>query len=338
MKQVLSIIAVVVVILLAVPSALVYFYSGPSEPHSTTPATPVLSSAHADKKTAEKQYTVRVFRVETGKVDNVPLESYVAGVVSGEMPAEFEVEALKSQALAARTYIVDRLVKNNFTDVPKNSHVTDTVKHQVYLDDKQLRERWGSSYAWKIQRIHQAISETEGKILTYEEKPIIATFFSTSNGYTENSEDYWGQKIPYLRSVAVPWDKISPRYEETMTVPLQQLEARLKTKIAVPASTGDKQWERVLSRTAGQRVKEVKIGDRTYTGRKVRELLDLNSSHFSMNLEKNKVVIHTRGYGHGVGMSQWGANGMAREGKKAEQIVRYFYTGVKIEDAQRFLG
>jgi stage II sporulation protein D len=339
MKSIIYTIAAIVVILLVVPSTLVLIYSGPSEPPLPhVKKNQVSWTPNSTKKTVKPiDFSVRVFRVETGKIEAVPLEEYVVGVVSGEMPAEFEMEALKAQALAARTYIALRIAQKNFSDVPKDAHVTDTVKHQVYLDEKQKRERWGSAYAWKESRIRQAVEETMGQVLTYEGQPINAMFFSTSNGYTENSEEYWGQKIPYLRSVKVPWDTVAPRYQETVTMTLDQFEKKLKTNIAQPATTGNGSWQKVLARTTGQRVKEVKIGDKTYTGRKVRELLGLNSSHFSLSMEGQKVIIRTLGYGHGVGMSQWGANGMAKEGKTAEQIVTYFYKGVKIEDARKWV-
>ncbi|BAU26487.1 stage II sporulation protein D [Aneurinibacillus soli] len=340
MKNILYFVVAVIGVLLAVPSILVLIHTEP-EAVSEKPASMQKASTAAISPTGKQEkpitFPIKVLRVETGKVESIPLEQYVAGVVAGEMPAEFEVEALKAQALAARTYITLRIAKKDFSDVPKQGHVTDTIKHQVYLDDKQRRARWGSTYDWKNERIVRAVQETAGQILTYENQPINATFFSTSNGYTENAEDYWGSKIPYLRSVKVPWDTASPRYETTVTIPIEQVEKRLKTKLAIPTGGGPSSWQKVLSRTVGQRVKEIKIGDKTYTGRSVRELLDLNSSHFTLSIEKKNVVVHTLGYGHGVGMSQWGANGMAKEGKKAEEIVAYFYKGVQIQNAEKWL-
>lgn len=338
MKPIFYTIAAMVAVLLVVPSVLVLIYpesTGMSpQQHVVTTAVSPASMPKISGNVID--FSVRVFRVETGKIDSVPLEDYVAGVVSGEMPAEFEIEALKAQALAARTYLALRLLKKDGTDVPKGAHVTDTVKHQVYMDDRQRKEAWGSSYTWKKARIQQAVDETIGQVLTYQREPINATFFSTSNGYTENSEEYWENKIPYLRSVKVPWDTVSPRYQESITMTIDQLEKRLKTKIAQPAAAGDGTWQKVLSRTVGQRVKKIKIGDKTFTGREVRTKLGLNSSHFSMSVEKGKVVIRTLGYGHGVGMSQWGANGMAKEGKTAQEIVAYFYKGITIESGEKW--
>ncbi|AMA71658.1 MULTISPECIES: stage II sporulation protein D [Aneurinibacillus] len=341
MKPIFYIALAIVIILLAVPSTLVLIYSGSDE--QPRPASAIRKSAaprtsHTTQKPVMHiNFSIKVFRVETGKIESVPLEDYVSGVVSGEMPAEFEMEALKAQALAARTYIALRLAKKDFSDVPKGAHVTDTVKHQVYIDEKQKRERWGSSYTWKEARIRQAVEETSGQVLTYQNEPINATFFATSNGYTENSEDYWGYKLPYLRSVKVPWDANAPRYQETVTMSIDQLEKRLKVKIAQPVAAGNDSWNKTISRTAGQRIKEIKIGDKVFTGRQVRELLGLNSSHFSLSIKGQNVVIRTFGYGHGVGMSQWGANGMAKEGKTVEEIVKYFYKGVNIENGEKWI-
>jgi stage II sporulation protein D len=338
----------ILIVLLAVPSILVSFSAGPGKMPAPSPdihpdshSVPADTGNRADtsnKKTVVKtDYPVRIFRVEFGRVDTVTLENYVAGVVAAEMPAEFEPEALKAQALAARTFIVGRMLVGKYSDVPKGAYVTDTVKHQVYYDDAQLRERWGVAYSWRSQKIRQAVSETAGKVIAYDNRPIDATFFSTSNGYTENAEDYWGSKIPYLRSVPVPWDKNAPRFEGTVTLSIAEIEKKLGTKITMPASTGNGEWAHVESLTEGKRINKIRIGDKEYTGREVREKLGLNSSQFSFQTDHGSVVIHTKGYGHGVGMSQWGADGMAREGKKAEEIVKYFYKGVSIEPEEKWL-
>ncbi|WCK54319.1 stage II sporulation protein D [Aneurinibacillus sp. Ricciae_BoGa-3] len=332
----------IVVVLLAVPSVLVSLSGGPAQIPVTSPDIhPDSHSVPADtgqqKTTVKTDYPVRIFRVEFGRVDTVNMENYVTGVVSAEMPAEFEPEALKAQALAARTFIVGRMLEGKYSDVPKGAYVTDTVKHQVYYDDAQLHQKWGASYSWRIQKIRQAVTETAGQVIAYQNKPIDATFFSTSNGYTENSEDYWGSKIPYLRSVPVPWDKNAPRFDATVTLSMTEFEKKLGTKITMTASTGNGGWAHVDSLTAGKRVNKIRIGDKEYTGREVREKLGLNSSQFSFQTDHGSVIIHTKGYGHGVGMSQWGANGMAQQGKKAEEIVKYFYQGVSIETEEKWL-
>ncbi|MCF6093245.1 stage II sporulation protein D [Microaerobacter geothermalis] len=284
-----------------------------------------------------KQILIPVYRSEKKEMEEIPLEEYIRGVVAAEMPAEFELEALKAQAIAARTYILRRIVEKDFSNVPDGGLVTDTINHQVYLDDRQLKDRWGFEYEWKINKLNQVIKETEGQVITYQGKPINATFFSTSNGYTENSEDYWSEKIPYLRSVPSPWDQESPKFQSQVQMPLPVLLSKLGlTNAVIPAAAGQ-DWIKVKEWTEGKRIKEIRIAGKTYTGREVRERLGLNSSQFSWEIRDGNIRFTTYGYGHGVGMSQWGANGMAKEGKTAEEILLYYYKGVEIKDYRNWI-
>jgi stage II sporulation protein D len=282
---------------------------------------------------------VPIYLTKQAKVETLPLEAYVTGVVAAEMPIEFEIEALKAQAMAARTYIVRRIVDQDYSNVPvKNALVTDTVAHQVFLTKDQLLAKWGAEYyPSNMEKINRAVSETKDLILTYAHKPINATFFSTSNGYTENSEDYWGEYIPYLRSVASPWDQsLSPRFNETLTFTTKDFFAKLGMTPIVPASTGNKAIK-VLDVSEGHRIKKISIAGKILTGKEVRERLGLNSSQFQWNFEGSRIEITTTGYGHGVGMSQWGADGMARAGETAAEIVKHYYTGIAIERAEWML-
>ncbi|GAA4720879.1 stage II sporulation protein D [Brevibacillus fulvus] len=315
-------------LVVAVPATLVYYFS---------PATPPVQPAGkslASPASLPNQIPVKVYRSEKKVVETVPLESYVEGVVAAEMPADFELEALKAQAMAARTYIIRRINANDFSDVPDGGQVLDTVKHQVYLDEEQRKQNWGDQFEWKNARIRQAVLETAGMILTYQGDPIDATFFSTSNGFTEDASEYWQQPIPYLRSVASPWDVNSPRYEESKPISVAEVEQKLGVKLDLAAARQGG-WYQVIQRTAGNRIGKIQIGNKEFTGRQIREKLGLNSSAFTMELRGNTIVFHTRGYGHGVGMSQWGANGMAKAGKKAEEIVKYFYQGIALQNYQQ---
>lgn len=277
-------------------------------------------------------FTVEVYRTKKNEIEKVPLEVYVSRVVASEMPAEFEVEALKAQALAARTYIVQHLIRSHDEEIPGGAHVSDTIQHQVYKNDEQLRKIWEKDYDWKISKIEQAVFETKGEILTYDEKPIMAAFFSTSNGFTENSEDYWENAFPYLRSVESPWDENSPKYLDQKVFTEKQMEKLLGIEI-----TNNESLFSNVVKTDGDRISKVKIGDKTFTGREIREALDLKSSDFSIKQKNNHIIFTTRGYGHGVGMSQYGANGMAQEGKTYEEIVAHFYNGIAIKQLESYL-
>jgi stage II sporulation protein D len=325
--------AVLITIVLVIPAMVIVF--SPEEAQT--------NASQSDEPTVklpaelEPQIPIAVYRSKQKEIKRYPIEEYIAGVVAAEMPAEFEIEALKAQALAARTYIIRRLAEKDFADVPDGAMVTDTVQHQVFYDETQRRAAWGKDYAWKIQRIRQAVIETAGRVLTYQGRPIHATFFSTSNGYTENSEEYWTGSIPYLRSVPVPWDEQSPKYQATKVIALPEVERLLGTRLTARASTGQAGVMQLLKETTGNRVGEIKIGGKTFSGRAVREKLDLASSSFQWELKQGKLLITTLGYGHGVGMSQWGAQGMAQEGKTAEEIVKYFYQGIAIEDYYQWI-
>lgn len=291
-------------------------------------------STHANKESTESEeevtieqdddsaLSVAVIRSQSEEVENIPLETYVARVVASEMPAEFELEALKAQALAARTYIVNYLLHN---ESPEDPNVTDGTEHQVYKNDEELRRQWGSDYQWKMEKLTEAVEATKGKILTYNNAPITPAYFSTSNGYTENSEDYWENEIPYLRSVESKWDEKSPEYldQQILTIP----EVAQALDIDLPEST---YISMDVTRTNSQRVKELTIGDHTFSGREVREKLQLQSSDFSIEQKNNHLIFKTKGYGHGVGMSQYGANGMAKEGKNYEDIVKYYYKDIEV--------
>ncbi|GIP21794.1 stage II sporulation protein D [Paenibacillus sp. J22TS3] len=288
---------------------------------------------------------VRVYLSKTGAVETLPLEEYVAGVLAAEMPATFELEALKAQAIAARTFIVRRLADGDTSGVPgRAADVTDTVAHQAYLSRHALKKWKTDGEADKLARIQKAVHATAGTIMTYQGKPITASFFSASNGYTENSEEYWNYKIPYLRSVPSPWDtKLDPDYKETVTMSLSSVFNKLGlAQPSIPAVAGQAAGTRslfeIVSSTTGHRVKEAKIGGTTFSGREIREKLGLRSSQFRFDPEGNQVKITTYGYGHGVGMSQWGANGMAKEGYTVNQILEHYYTGIQFAQASHLLN
>jgi stage II sporulation protein D len=284
------------------------------------------------------QIYVPVYLSRQKKIESLPLEQYVRGVLAAEMPIEFELEALKAQAMAARTYIIRKRFEQDFSNVPvSGAWVTDTIAHQAYASEADLRARWGKLYERNSDKLNQAITQTEGVILTYEQKPIQANFFSTSNGFTENSEDYWNAYIPYLRSVPSPWDiQLSPRYKETITFSATELQSKLGISSAVPVS-GKGSVLQVVELSQGHRIKKMRIAGKQYSGREVREKLGLNSSQFQWNWKGDRLEMTTFGYGHGVGMSQWGAQGMALEGYNAEQIVQYFYTGIELDKASNLV-
>lgn len=351
----LAIAALLIPAVLAWPREEVPPSSAPAVQGQTAPAAQNPDAAKPpalvpDTTTAQKpavvypEPEVRVYLSKTGTIDTVTMEQYVTGVVAAEMPSDFGLEALKAQAIAARTFVSKRMAASDHSGIPVDgADVNDTVEHQVYLPYNSLEASFkeaGKEKEWA--KLQQAIRESKDTIMTYKGEPITATFFSTSNGYTENSEDVWQQAVPYLRSVESPWDaKIAPGYQESVTMSRVDFLNKLNvTPDAIPVSTSEKTAKpfiQILSKTAGNRIKEIQIGKKVFTGKEIREKLGLRSSEFTWETSGDKITITTHGYGHGVGMSQWGANGMAQEGYTATQILKHYYHGVAFGQASKLL-
>ena len=264
---------------------------------------------------------VRVKHEDTGIIDVVPFEEYVTGVLAGEMPTSFHIEALKAQAVAARSYVMKKMEYNKDRDYD----VVDTIMNQVYLSDDYLRSVWKESYNDKINKIKTAVIETKGEYISYNGDVAEAFFFSTSVGATENSGEIFSKQLPYLVSVSSTWDEISPLYSTNKTISLKEFYNLLGL------SYSDTLDIEKIDTTSTGRVNKIKINGNTFTGGQMIDKLNLRSSFFEITKDGENVVINTKGYGHGVGMSQYGAEGMARAGYTYDQILKYYYTGVEIK-------
>lgn len=270
-----------------------------------------------------KNMTNNIIRVkdEQGNITEIPFEEYIKGVVAGEMPATFEEEALKAQAIASRSYAMYQMEGSK----DKDYDVLDTTTNQVYITDEELKNNWKEEYPEKINKIKKAVAETKGEYLTYDGKVINAMFFSTSNGQTENSEDVFVSALPYLRSVASSWDEESPVYTDTATFSLQDF----YNKLSLPYS--ETLTVEITSQTNTGRIKTLKINGTEFNGRDFASKLSLRSNCFTISQNEQNITITTKGFGHGVGMSQYGANGMAKEGYDYKKILEHYYSNTKIE-------
>lgn len=245
------------------------------------------------------------------ETQQILLDDYLLGVVAGEMPASFELEAIKAQVVASRTFVYSRLLS-----------VDNTTNTQVYLDDEKMKVSWSDHYDEYKEKVKKAIIETRGEILTYQGKCISALFYSSSNGKSENVENYFqGSSQPYLVSVDSHWDK---QYDPKFTRKVKYTKAQLNSLFG-----GSFQYHS-LKRYPSGRVKTIVINQKQYSGREIREKLQLASSDFEIVEEGNNYVFVTRGSGHGVGMSQYGAQGMAKEGYGYQEILKHYYQGVEI--------
>ncbi len=266
--------------------------------------------------------TVRVKRLSTDKVEEVPLEEYIVGVLAGEMPIDFELEALKAQAVASRSYVLKRMEYNKDNEYD----VVDSVLNQVYLDDDYLKETWGNNYTIKINKLRTAVNETYNEYMEYDGEIIDALFFSTSNGYTEDSHLVFNLELPYLKSVESSWDQeVSSAFSSKYTYSLQEFYEKLGLEYK------DKLEVEILERSSTNRVLKLKINGQEFEGTTLYNKLGLRSTDFEITQVGSNVVFDMKGYGHGVGMSQYGALGMAKQGYTYDEILKHYYTGVTIK-------
>lgn len=263
----------------------------------------------------KNEITVTVYR-NNGKIINLELEEYVLGVVGAEMPASFNIEALKAQAILARTYAL-KSIKNG-------KKLTDTVSTQAYKDNSELQKLWKNDYTKYYEKIKKAVNETKGKVILYNNEYIDAVYHSTSNGKTENSKNVWKNSLPYLVSVDSSWDKNVKSYKKETIFEINEFCNILKLDVEEPIT-----YEIIHNETG--RVRQITINNKTFSGTEFRNLLKLRSADFEIEINDEKVKVTTYGYGHGVGMSQYGANEMAKQGYSYIQILKHYYTGVVIK-------
>ncbi len=248
---------------------------------------------------------------------SMDLEDYVIGVVSCEVPISFEEEALKAMSVAARTFALYKIETN------KNYVLKTDTSDQCYNSIEDMKKKWKTNYDKNYNKIKDAVEATKGEYMTYKDKVIIAFYFSISNGYTENCEDVFTQKLDYLVSVDSSWDKEYEYKMSTKTIDISTFLSKLN--ISEQTINNIK-----IERSATGRINYITINSKKFKGTKFRQLLGLKSTDIEITNDSKNVYIKTKGYGHGVGMSQLGSNVMAKKGYKYEDILKYYYTGIKI--------
>lgn len=278
---------------------------------------------------------VKLYRREKNVVEELDLEEYVKGVVSSEMPANFDEEALKAQAVAARTYYMNKRINPCKDAKIKGAEICDSTNCQVYMDKEERMSKWSKDDGesnWN--KISEAVESTKGEVLTYDGVVLeYPQFFAVSSGKTEDAVDVFAMNIPYLKSIDSKGEEIAPKFESTLSISLDEFVDKIKSqyKDIVLSKDNIEDSIKIQSYTKGGGVKEIKVGNKNISGIEFRKILNLNSTNFTISFKNNNIVFLCKGYGHGVGMSQWGANAMAKNGSKYNDILKYYYSGIEIE-------
>lgn len=282
-----------------------------------------------------KYGTISLLHKKTGEVERVKLDEYLCNVVSAEMPATFEQEALKAQAIVARTYTIYKILnkKHDNADI-----CDDSTCCQAWISKDDRLAKWEENQResnW--QKICSAVNETSGKIITYENKPIDAFFHSNSGGITEVPVNVWGGTgYPYLQSVETSGENTYTQYASEVTLSQEELINKLKEKYSdISIDFTNSEDIKILEYTESTRVKTVKFGNHEISGVEARTLFGLKSTNFEISRDGNNIKFSVKGCGHGVGMSQTGADSMAKNGSRAEEIIKHFYTGVEITEVNK---
>lgn len=294
------------------------------------------------RETVESDMKIKVYNHRTHEVMELYLEEYLQNVVAAEMPASFEIEAIKAQAVAARTYAIFKLNKFNKQenpDHPEASICTDHKHCQEWLSLEELKDRHGRDWMKEYwPKIQEAVLTTAGIIMTYNMQPIEPLYHSTSGGQTENSEDVYASALPYLRSVSSPYEEGSPVLVDKKTVTFKSFIATIKNKYP-DFSIKERSLAseiKIVDRSVGGNIKLIRVGNKELKGSELRELLQLRSSEFTYKISGSNIEFTTRGYGHGVGMSQWGANGMAKRGSSYQDILKHYYQGIVLSKIKSY--
>ena len=293
---------------------------------------------HEVQQTQQEEYdyqkfkTIKLLHSLTGQVEELNIDEYLYGVVSSEMPASFELEALKAQAVVARTYTIYQASHNQGKH--ENADMCDDFNCcQAWISKDERLAKWEPEQAenyWN--KIVQAVDSTKGKVVAYNGQAINAFFHANSGGITESSLNIWGGiDYPYLKSVETAGEEGYTQYASEVVLSHQELLSKIQTKYQdCTIDFSQKDWIQIIEHTTSGRVKTIKFGNKEIAGTEARTLLGLKSTNFTFAITDENITFTVTGYGHGVGMSQTGADSLAKKGSNYEAIIKHFYTDVEI--------
>lgn len=291
---------------------------------------------------------IKVFNHHAQQVQDMDLEEYIKGVVAAEMPASFEMEALKAQAVLARTYVLRRVLKGQKLDThPQAVISTDPQNAQAWSSKEDLQEKWGLvNYLFNWNKISRAVEATAGQVLTYNNELIEALYHANAGGMTEDAANVWGNSVPYLKSVISEYDTEDKKYRQEFKFTWVELDQRLGTNLQnmikqapadneITMAETDEGLIEILEFSSTGRILQLRIDGCIFAGTDLRTRLGLPSTKLEITATTGGVEFVSFGNGHGVGMSQYGANGMAQQGKSYSDILLYYYSGVKVSRITR---
>ena len=304
------------------------FDDGPASSDDAPSPAPAGETVAPGERDSAKTLRVQI----QGEVQEMDMGTYLLGVLRAEMPASFEEEALKAQAIAARTYTLYRIRGGGSANHPNADACDDHTCCKAYLSAEQAASNWGSMAVYYEEKLARAVSETDGEVLLYDGVPILAVFFSSADGSTQGAGDVWMSDLPYLQSVSSPEnEELVPNYYSTASFTAGEFRSLILQSYPDADLSGDAgTWVRDIMRNDSDYVASVTVGGIKMRGNDLRTALSLRSPSFTVEYKDNTFTFHVTGYGHGVGMSQYGANALAKEGYSAEEIVQHYFSGAAV--------
>lgn len=330
MKKILKYLLILLCIILVLPAVFTKQHKKIAKEERTENET---IEENMPKYEYSKFATINLYHTKTSITETLPIDEYLYGVVSAEMPANYEEEALKAQAVVARTYTLYQIQNSNGKH--ENGDICDDYKCcQAWISKNERFEKWDENEAesnWN--KIVKAVDTTQGQIITYKGNPIDAFFHSNSGGTTETASNVWGgNDFPYLQSIETAGEEGYSQYNSEVILTKEEAFNKIKEKYQDFQINFEEQDSiKILEYTQSGRVKTIKFGNIELAGTEARTLFGLKSTNFTIRIDNNNVIFEVKGYGHGVGMSQTGADNMAKQGATYEEIIKHFYTGVELK-------
>lgn len=322
---------IVAVILLMAPMAALPLGAAPGNEEDSS-GEEIVSEDVSEDVFSDDSDVISVFMTEDSVKEDMPMREYIIGAVAAEMPASYNEEALKVQALAAVTFAEYMKLHGDGENIMGADISDDSSQHQGYMSVEEMKEKWGDTFDSYYEKIENAVDAVIDKVITYKGEPIMAAYHAISSGQTESALDIWGSDVPYLQSVESEGDTESSRYESSETFTAEEIKEAFKDTEGVSFEGDEENWINIEKNSDSGAVLKITVGGKELTGMEVRNLLGLRSPAFTVLYEDGSFTFDVKGYGHGVGISQYGADYYAKQGMTYDEIIKHYYTGVEIRE------